>query len=274
MTTSSNALNFFTLEASECLERMDAALARTDETEVIFAAFLPAARQLRGSSVMYRLRGMAELAGAVERIGRRLAVGTLAWSPAVSSVLVGAVDALKSLLRAVRAWGPAEDARVGAAVAELNELATVSTERIVPITELAPDDGEPQLVRTRPTTPTGPALRAVLEVGISELSQLADHPLVDAPRQRREIVTPTVRVTRDHPGAGGGGGGRGREGRHGGGVGGGVVPMESLLYDGSAALERARALRDRLRRAVPGSPGTREALDELFDLLDLAAPAT
>src|ERR1700688_4630350 len=113
MTASSNALNFFTLEASDCLERMDAALAGSGETAAIVTAFLPPARQLRGSAVMYRLRGMAELAGAVERTGRRLAAGSLPWSPPVSSVLVASVDALKSLLRSVRAWGPAEDARVG-----------------------------------------------------------------------------------------------------------------------------------------------------------------
>jgi hypothetical protein len=47
-----------------------------------------------------------------------------------------------------------------------------------------------------------------------------------------------------------------------------VVPIETLLYRGQAALERARQVRDGLRRAS-GSPDP-EALAELYDLLDLA----
>jgi hypothetical protein len=46
-----------------------------------------------------------------------------------------------------------------------------------------------------------------------------------------------------------------------------IVPIESLLYRGRAALERAVEIRDRLR-AAPGSDPT--ALEELFDLLELA----
>ena len=47
-----------------------------------------------------------------------------------------------------------------------------------------------------------------------------------------------------------------------------VVPIESLLYRGKAALDRAAEIRDQARRS-----GTRiddETLDELFDLVELA----
>ena len=47
-----------------------------------------------------------------------------------------------------------------------------------------------------------------------------------------------------------------------------VVPIESLLYRGRAALDRAVEIRDELR--TRGRYNDREALDELFDLLDLA----
>ena len=46
------------------------------------------------------------------------------------------------------------------------------------------------------------------------------------------------------------------------------VPIDVLLYRGRAALERARDLRDELRRR--NAPPTDETLRELFDLLDLA----
>jgi len=46
-----------------------------------------------------------------------------------------------------------------------------------------------------------------------------------------------------------------------------IVPVESLVYRGAAALERARALRDELRTRGTTDP---ETLHELYDLLDLA----
>jgi hypothetical protein len=46
------------------------------------------------------------------------------------------------------------------------------------------------------------------------------------------------------------------------------VPIDVLLYRGRAAIERARAIRDELRRR--GGPLDATALGELFDLLDLA----
>jgi chemotaxis protein histidine kinase CheA len=47
-----------------------------------------------------------------------------------------------------------------------------------------------------------------------------------------------------------------------------AVPIDVLLYRGRAAIERARAIRDELRRR--GGPLDATALGELFDLLDLA----
>jgi hypothetical protein len=48
----------------------------------------------------------------------------------------------------------------------------------------------------------------------------------------------------------------------------GMVPIDSLLYRGRAALDRAVEIRDQLRRVGPSSDP--EALEELFDLLELA----
>ena len=47
-----------------------------------------------------------------------------------------------------------------------------------------------------------------------------------------------------------------------------LVPIESLLYRGRAALDRAVEIRDQLRSGGPTSDP--EALEELFDLLELA----
>lgn len=79
--------------------------------------------------------------------------------------------------------------------------------------------------------PAGAGLASLLEVGIASVEELAERPLT-APVPVQETV----------------------------------VPIESLVYRGEAALQRARELRDDLRRqdAPP-----REALEELYDLLDL-----
>jgi hypothetical protein len=82
----------------------------------------------------------------------------------------------------------------------------------------------------------GGELRSLLETGIAGIGQLGERPL----SQPVPIVDDSV------------------------------VPMDTLLYRGRAALERAIAVRDQIRQANGGVP-SREALDELFDLLDLAA---
>jgi hypothetical protein len=46
-----------------------------------------------------------------------------------------------------------------------------------------------------------------------------------------------------------------------------IVPVESLVYRGSAALERACELRDSMRQHAVVDP---DALQELYDLIDLA----
>ena len=46
------------------------------------------------------------------------------------------------------------------------------------------------------------------------------------------------------------------------------VPIDVLLYRGRAAIERAREIRDSLRRS--GAVADAETLGELYDLLDLA----
>jgi hypothetical protein len=97
---------------------------------------------------------------------------------------------------------------------------------------------------------TGEALVALLETGITGLGALGqldggappapDGDLGDAPDGDGPAGTPDL-----------------------------IVPIESLLYRDRAALDRARAVRDVLR-AQPGPPDP-ALLDELYDLLDLAA---
>jgi hypothetical protein len=106
---------------------------------------------------------------------------------------------------------------------------------------------------------TGDALVALLETGISGFGHV--HTLEEAVPVVPAAAPPTVAAL--DPGAPNGpvpAPARGAAD---------VVPVEALLYSGRAALDRARTVRDALR-AGSGAPDP-ALLDELYDLLDLAA---
>jgi chemotaxis protein histidine kinase CheA len=102
-------LDFFVLEASEYVDRLDGLLARAAESGPDSESLQRAARALRGSATMAKLPAFAELASSVEAVGRALRQGTLGWDLALKGALTAAVDDLKILVRAARAWSPAED---------------------------------------------------------------------------------------------------------------------------------------------------------------------
>jgi chemotaxis protein histidine kinase CheA len=87
--------------------------------------------------------------------------------------------------------------------------------------------------RIAPSPRSGRALRDMLDASLNQLSSLEDVPLIEPVRYDDDVI----------------------------------VPVETLLYRGQAALDRARALRDELRSQGTTDP---DALHELYDLLDLA----
>ncbi|MEX2154867.1 MAG: Hpt domain-containing protein [Gemmatimonadaceae bacterium] len=115
-------LDFFVLEASEYVEQIDGLLSRAADATPDFEALQRAARALRGSATMAKLGSFAELASAVEAVGRSLRQGTLPWDPALKGVLTSTVDDFKILVRAARAWTPTEDQWAMKRVAELGRF--------------------------------------------------------------------------------------------------------------------------------------------------------
>lgn len=116
-------LDFFTLEATEYVDTLDALVSRAVQAPPDAAAFVRAARALRGSATMARQSGIAEVAHGVERLARQVGEGQLAWDAATRGVAVAAVDDLKILVRGVRSWGTVEESRAGARIAELERVA-------------------------------------------------------------------------------------------------------------------------------------------------------
>lgn len=113
-----------------------------------------------------------------------------------------------------------------------------------PWREPAPEPESEPVAAGSATRPTGRDLHALLESGIAGITRLRDERGVATPGTASAVRPPTPAASD-------------------------VVPVDALLYRGRAALGRAIELRDEIRRA-PGPPPV-EKLDELFDLLDLAA---
>ena len=123
MTAPAGFLDFFVLEAGEYIEQLDGLLLTSNAGTPDAEALQRVARALRGSATMAKLSAFAEMAAGIERVGRGLRGGTTRWEPALTGALVAAVDDCKLLLRNVRAWGPADDARSRARIDELARYA-------------------------------------------------------------------------------------------------------------------------------------------------------
>ena len=129
--TSPGFLDFFILEASEYIEQLDGVLLKGG-TDV--EALVRGARALRGSATMAKLTQFADLATAVERVGRALRDRSLSWTPALTAALTATVDDLKLLLRSARSWSAAEDQRVTQRVAELTRYVPAAPSAPAPAT--------------------------------------------------------------------------------------------------------------------------------------------
>ena len=127
MTAPAGFLDFFVLEAGEYVEQLDALMLTAGTSGPDLDALQRAARALRGSATMAKLPAFAEMAAGIERVGHGLRNGATRWEPALAGALVATVDDCKLLLRNVRAWSPADDARSRARIEELARYAPART---------------------------------------------------------------------------------------------------------------------------------------------------
>ncbi|MDB4882398.1 MAG: Hpt domain protein [Gemmatimonadetes bacterium] len=123
MTAPAGFLDFFVLEASDYVEQLDALMLHAGAAGPDLEALQRAARALRGSATMAKLPAFADMASGIERIGHALRSGVVQWDPALGGALVAAVDDCKILLRNVRGWSAADDARSRARIEELARYA-------------------------------------------------------------------------------------------------------------------------------------------------------
>src|SRR5262245_45859864 len=119
MTEGAGFLEFFILEASEHVEQLDGLLLAGGSGGPDPNAVQRVARALRGTATMAKLPAFADLAAAIERVGRGMNERTLTWDPSLRGALVGAIDDLKKLLHSARRWSSDDDRRTTKRIAGL-----------------------------------------------------------------------------------------------------------------------------------------------------------
>ena len=123
MGQSMGMLDFFVLEASEYLERLDA-LAQTPAGPFPNAdEFVRIVRAWRGGALMASQQPMARAAQGLEAAGRALKDGRVAWDERVRGEITRAVDDCKKHLHRIRTPAPEDAARAEEIGAGLERLA-------------------------------------------------------------------------------------------------------------------------------------------------------
>lgn len=287
MTMPGRLLDYFALEASEYLTRLETLVGKSGMQSSDATQFVAAARGLRGSATMAKASGPARLATAVERIASNVAQGALAWEPDVQRAMVGAIEDLKLLVRSVRNWGAEQDTRLEQSVGRLARYAPEREERkdvILPISQLFYADEGPHIVYVAPNPRThyehqlreqgggigpgvlSPEVKRVPTPSQQQNAQAAPArptPAQNAQtppkgRELRDVLNSSLATMRSletrnssaQPSND-------------------LVPIESLLYRGQRAIERAAEIRRALKKS--GTPPTRALVDELVDLVELAS---
>jgi chemotaxis protein histidine kinase CheA len=278
MTTPGRLLDFFTLEASEYLTRLESLATQQGMQPSDASQFAAAARGLRGSATMAKAGGVSTLANTVERIATGVVRGAIKWEPDLQRSMVGAVEDLKLLVRSVRSWGGEQDARVEESLGRLARYApareTRNEDLILPISHLFYNDDGPHVVYVAPNPKTHyeQQLRETGRIGPGTLSPEVKRIPTPAkeraasaertpPRgqELRDVLNSSLATMRSLETRNSGPQPPATE----------LVPIQDLLYKGQRAIERAAEIRRALKKS--GTAPTRALVDELVDLVELAS---
>ncbi len=108
-------LDFFVLEASDYIDRLQRVVATGEPQGPDSATLLKLARGLRGSAVMARLGSFADAAAGLERAARLLNEGRIAWTPGLGHSVTDSIAELRALVPMARLWGDNHDERARSA---------------------------------------------------------------------------------------------------------------------------------------------------------------
>src|SRR3954464_8253117 len=280
MTMPGRLLDFFSLEATEYLTRLETLVNGRSMQTSEAKQFAAAARGLRGSATMAKAGGVVQLAMTVERIASGIVQGATAWEPELQRALTGAVEDLKLLVRSVRSWSSEQDARLQDSLRQLARYAPAREERredlIIPISQLFFADDGPHIVYVAPN-PKKHYEQQLREQGggirpgaLSPEVKRVPTPSREVPpappartpprgQELRDVLNSSLATMRSLESRNSGPQPAATE----------LVPIQELLYRGKRAIERAAEIRRALKKS--GTPPTRALVDELVDLVELAS---
>jgi len=242
--------------------------------------FAAIAGEVAGAVATIGVPAFNELAGLVTGVAGSIAGGAVDWSPALGGTLIAAVDDLRALIPRAsqfsaedgehlhqRALELAPYVKVAARAPDSSATATPAPAAAAPApppaptpvpdapppTVSAPDDS-PATRKPDPVIPISELFYAegpgIVSGGVPKNAAALSELLgagVDA-LEKNLMDQPLARATSAGPMQ--------------------IVPVETLIYRGRAALERAAELRDRIKSA--GGAATPATLDEMYDLIGLA----
>ena len=190
-------LDFFVLEASDYVDRLQRLVAGDEPRGPDSATLLKLARGLRGSAVMARLGSFADAVSGLERGARLLNEGRIAWTPELAIVVAGSITELKALIPMARLWGESQDQRArsagGRLTAVLDEVERLGALMQTGAGAPAPDvsSSGARVPDARPASEQNPAVRAFFDT----IDQAAAAPAVP-PKPARMPMPPTTVATR------------------------------------------------------------------------------
>jgi hypothetical protein len=176
-------LDFFVLEASDYIDRLQRLVASDDPQGPDSATLLKLARGLRGSAVMARLGSFADAASGLERGARLLHEGRIAWTHGLAAAVTESIAELRALVPMARLWGESHDQRARSTGGKLaSVLDQVETQG-----ELMQTGGAHTPVSPRPTEPNS-AVAAFFDT----IDQHANAPVVPSPMSLPVPPTPVA----------------------------------------------------------------------------------
>lgn len=120
MSTPLRTTDFFSLEAGECLNRLETLLSRAEG--VSGEEFVRQVRLLRGAALMANLHPVAQAGAAFEALARAVRDGQRPWDAATREQSLQVVDDLRGLVRRVAEWGDGDTARARRIAADLERV--------------------------------------------------------------------------------------------------------------------------------------------------------
>jgi HPt (histidine-containing phosphotransfer) domain-containing protein len=135
--------DYLTQETTDYLEQLDRLLMAPGSPDP--DSLLRLARGVRGSAQMAGMETIAAVAERLEDAGRSVLSNNIIWSEEIRQLAIHTVRDLKVLVRALNRWGPAEEARVRAAILRWDEKDAPDPDP-VPVSALFYDDAGPHVV--------------------------------------------------------------------------------------------------------------------------------